>query len=207
MFGDGDTERAVEPLETTPGLPVRTDAARENDASTDPGGVAADDEPGGTFPTDEPSGWTDILTGCDGPRYWDRVVTSEQARNARHHRTATIALVEFAGIDAVARRWGSDLALGLFIRLARVLASGIRSSDHIARVGRTRFAVLLVETDEILAINFVDRVRARCEADVDPVANGLRMAIGWASPAPGGHLADAQRVAAERLHRDLASRA
>lgn len=217
MIGEGETQWAGEPREWTAEGAAGDGAGRPSEMPTDvpenveplaaaEGAAVTGELPDAVLP-DEPAGWTDVLTGCDGPRYWDRVVTSEQARNARHHRTATIVLVEFAGIDAIARRWGNDLALQLFLRLARELAGGIRSSDHIARIGRTRFAVLLVETDEVLAINFVDRIRDRCESDIDPVANGIRIAIGWASPPPDGHLADAQHVAAERLEADLSQRA
>lgn len=155
----------------------------------------------------EAEAWKDRLTGCDGPRLWDRDLASEQERNTRHRRTATIALVELAGIDVAAERWGRDLAEQLFLRLSRVLASGIRSSDHIARIAPTRFGVLLVETDEILAINFVDRIKAMCASDIDPEVHGFRIAIGWASPTVGGELAAAQELAGERLDDDLHRRA
>lgn len=203
MIGEGETSRAVEPPPQKLGAGDGSVMSRQGDGPMDGPTSSVEGTNADGFLAEVPVGWTDALTGCDGPRYWDRIVISEQARNERHRRTATIALIEFAGIDGVAQRWGTDLALRLFLRLARALASGIRSSDHIARIGRTCFAVLLVETDEIAAINFVDRVRAQCEADVDPVANGFRMAIGWASPAVGGNLDDAQRMAMERLEADV----
>ena len=110
-----------------------------------------------------PSGWTDPLTGTDGPRLWDRVISSEVARVSRYHRPATVVLVDVAGLDDFARAWGTDVAERLFIQLARTMSVESRSSDHIARIDRTRFAILLTETDEIAAINFVERVRAACE--------------------------------------------
>jgi diguanylate cyclase (GGDEF)-like protein len=146
-----------------------------------------------------PFGWTDGLTDTDGPRMWEKVVKSEQSRNARHRRTSTIVLVEVLGLDSAAERWGAALSLQLFVELARELSKGIRSSDHIARVQSARFGVLLTETDEISAINFVDRIKARCCETFDPVAKGLRLAVGWASPPVGGDLAEALRVAEERL--------
>lgn len=190
------------------------DAATPNDAPTPVGAASTDDaatpsdptpphaEVGDQLPRAEPPspyGWTDVLTGTAGPLAWDRLVAAEQARNARHGRTATIALAEISGFDAAAASWGRDLATHLFVRLGRVLASGIRSSDHIARIGPTRFGVLLTETDEILAINFVDRVRALCRAEVDPASNVVRLVLGWASPPAGGRLADAHALAEERL--------
>jgi GGDEF domain-containing protein len=71
----------------------------------------------------------------------------------------------------------------------------IRSSDHIARIDRTRFAVLLTETGEIAAINFVERVRAACERQ----PGELRIAIGWASPTGKADLHDAMTLAEQRL--------
>jgi diguanylate cyclase (GGDEF)-like protein len=197
MIGGQEPARGVGPLEEGPESRPPVNHVAEVLAP-----VAA--EVATSFLDLDPDGWTDVLTGCDGPRFWDRVISSEQARNLRHERTATIALIEFAGIEVAAQRWGQDLARQLFQRLARVLASEIRSSDHIARIGQTRFAVLLVETDEILAINFVDRIRHRCASEIDPELHGFRIGIGWASPAVGGSLREAQRLAAERLQAELA---
>jgi diguanylate cyclase (GGDEF)-like protein len=151
-----------------------------------------------------PSGWTDVRTGTDGPRYWDRVITSEQARHRRYRRPATIALAEIAGLDVLANRWGPDVAERLFVKLARALAGEVRSSDHIARIERTRFAMYLTETDEVAAINFVERARASCEALLGLARADVRVGIGWASPPPNGGLADANEFAAARLAADLA---
>lgn len=150
-----------------------------------------------------PAGWADVLTGTDGPRYWDRILASEQARLRRYRRPATIALAEIAGLDALARRWGPDVAERLFVKLARALAGEVRSSDHIARIERTRFAIFLTETDEVAAINFIERARAACEAHLGLARNDVRVGIGWASPPPKGGLADAHEVAAARLDADL----
>jgi diguanylate cyclase (GGDEF)-like protein len=151
-----------------------------------------------------PTGWTDLRTGTDGPRYWDRVITSEQARLRRYRRPATIAVAEIAGLDALATRWGADVAERLFVRLARALAGEVRSSDYIARIERTRFAIYLTETDEVAAINFVERARASSEALLGLARDDVRVGIGWASPPPKGGLAEAYDIAASRLAADLA---
>jgi GGDEF domain-containing protein len=87
----------------------------------------------------------------------------------------------------------------LFVQLSRALARRIRKSDTIARIGPARFGVLLTETDEISAINFVDNIKDRCCGKFDPEANGLHLLVGWASPEVGGRLADALHVAETRL--------
>jgi diguanylate cyclase (GGDEF)-like protein len=149
-----------------------------------------------------PSGWNDALTGTDGPRLWDRVISSEVARVNRYARPATVVLIEFAGLDVHARRWGIDVSERLFTHLARTLAVELRSSDHIARIARTRFAILLTETDEIAAINIVERVRAACEYQLG-ASDLVRIAIGWASPSTTSDLRAAVDVAAERLADEL----
>lgn len=179
--------------------PVSLNPGPDLDALGESSSAAADD-----LFLPSPTGWTDVLTGTDGPRYWDRVLTSEQARLRRYRRPVTIALAEIAGLDVLARRWGVDVAERLFVKLARALAGEVRSSDHIARIERTRFAVYLTETDEVAAINFVERARVSCEALLGLARNDVRVGIGWASPPVKGDLAEAHATAAARLAADLA---
>ena len=149
-----------------------------------------------------PSGWSDALTGTDGPRLWDRIVSSEVARVSRYRRPVTVALVEIAGLDRYARKWGIDVAERLFVQLARTISVNVRSSDHIARVERTRFALLLPETDEIAAINVVERVRAACEFQLG-TSDLVRIAIGWAGSSTTTDLRLGIQIADTRLEDEL----
>ena len=167
----------------------------------EPSGTSdADARPTGGVIAPDPSSWSDPLTGCDGPRLWDRLLSSEVARVRRYRRPATVALIEIVGFDELERVWGDEIAERTFVRLARTLATEIRSSDHIARIERTRFGVLLTETEEIAAINFVERVRAACERQ----PGELRIAIGWASPTAKSDLHAALATAEERLVAEIA---
>jgi diguanylate cyclase (GGDEF)-like protein len=152
-----------------------------------------------------PSGWSDPLTGTDGPRLWDRLVSSELARVRRYHRPATVALIEIAGMGPFASLWGADVAERTFVKLARTLAVEIRSSDHIARIDRTRFAILLTETDEVAAINFIERARAACERHLTAPSSTIRIAIGWASPTATNDLRATIDLAEQRLSHELQS--
>jgi len=152
----------------------------------------------------EPSGWSDPQTGTDGPRLWDRLMISESARVRRYKRPATVVLVEVIGIDGLARLWGPRVAEHALAAAARILAKEIRTSDHIARLERLRFGVLLTETTEIAAINFVERARASCERDLQVATEVVNVAFGWASPPKNGDLSDAMALAAERLAAEIA---
>mgnify|MGYP003288574987 CR=1 FL=1 len=149
-----------------------------------------------------PSGWSDPLTGTDGPRLWDRIVSSEVARVSRYRRPVTVALIEIVGLDRYARKWGIDVAERLFVQLARTIAVNIRSSDHIARIDRIRFALLLTETDEIAAINIVERVRAACEFQLG-ASDLVRIAIGWAGSSTTTDLRLGIEIAGTRLAEEL----
>jgi diguanylate cyclase (GGDEF)-like protein len=151
-----------------------------------------------------PSGWSDPQTGTDGPRLWDRLMISESARVRRYKRPATVVLVEVVGIAGLARLWGPRVAEHALAAAARILAKEIRTSDHIARVEQLRFGILLTETTEIAAINFVERARAACERDLQVATEAVNVAFGWASPPKSGDLTDAMELAAKRLDAELA---
>jgi diguanylate cyclase (GGDEF)-like protein len=151
-----------------------------------------------------PTGWTDTRTGVDGPRLWDRLIISESARVRRYKRPATVVLVEIAGLEAVASLWGARTAETTLTVAARALAQEIRTSDHISRLDASRFGILLTETTEIAAINFVERARASCELQLQRGEGALGIAFGWASPPQDGDLSDALTLATERLAAEMA---
>jgi diguanylate cyclase (GGDEF)-like protein len=154
-------------------------------------------------PVPPPNGWADQLTGTDGPHYWDRLIISETARVRRYKRPATIVLVEIAGLTRLGQLWGPDVAERTLVSAARTLSQSIRTSDHIARIEPIRFGILLTETSEIDAINFVERARVSCERDLRVASEVVGVAFGWASPPKSSDLADAFAVATSRLVAEL----
>jgi len=157
-------------------------------------------------PVSGPSGWSDPTTGTDGPRYWERLILSESARISRYKRPATVVLVEIAGLADLGRLWGPRVVEHTLASAARILSKEIRTSDHIARIEPLRFGVLLTETTEIAAINFVERARTACDRDLQVATEVVGVAFGWASPPNGGDLSDAMAIATKRLEAELAER-
>lgn len=151
----------------------------------------------------EPHGWSDSLTGADGPRLWDRLVTSEQARLRRHGGSVTVVMLELVGFTELAAWVGRDVAVQSFGRLSHIIGGEIRSSDHIARVAANRFAVLLIETDEVRTLNFVDRLLRACQPEIDALGGLVRIGVGWASPMPAHDLTGAMALAEQRLASDF----
>jgi diguanylate cyclase (GGDEF)-like protein len=166
---------------------------------------AADAEPIAivAVPVPPPSGWNDPLTGTDGPHYWDRLMISEAARVRRYKRPTTVVFVEIAGLTRLGQLWGADVVERTLISAARTLSQSMRTSDHIARIEPIRFGIMLTETAEIAAINFIERARASCERDLRVASEVVGVAFGWASPPKTWDLADAVALAQKRLEAEL----
>lgn len=135
------------------------------------------------------------------PDEWASALDDEAARVARYHRPATIALVELAGLDRLAERVGRAAAERLVPPIATTIHRHARASDRLAYLDEARFGILLIETDEVNAINFVERIRSQCDVWLAAGAVTLRLSVGWAEIRSGGREA-AVREAEDRLFAD-----
>lgn len=156
---------------------------------------------GASEPAEEPS--SDTLTGLLSASRWARVVSDEDARIRRYRRAATIVMIELDGLDRLTARLGDAAGERLVPAVADTIHRLARESDFVARLGDGRFAVLLPETDEIQAINYVERVRRTCDLWLESGAVALRLAMGWASASGDESLQDAGRVATERMFAEI----
>jgi diguanylate cyclase (GGDEF)-like protein len=159
------------------------------------------DDPATTLGDDNPApAATDALAELLLPPEWERILGREDARVRRYGRPATIVLIELDGLDRLAGALGQDAGDRLIVAVAEMLSSHKRGADQLARLDVGRFGVLLPETGEVEAVNYVERVRSVCDLWLEAGAIALRLAIGWAAPPVGGTLGDALAVAEERLH-------
>jgi diguanylate cyclase (GGDEF)-like protein len=146
---------------------------------------------------------TDPLTGLLLPAEWNRIVGDEAARIHRYGRPATVVLFELDGLDKLIAVLGPEAGDRILPALTDVLSRHARAADHLARLGPGRFAVLLPETGEVEAVNYVERVREACELWLESGAIAMRLAIGWAAPPTDGGLADAVALAQDRMYFEL----
>ena len=142
---------------------------------------------------------TDALTGLLTVDEWNRIVADEDARVNRYRHPATVVVIELDGLDRLVATLGREAGDRVLPALADALSRNARAADHLARLGPSRFGVLLPETGEVEAINYVERVRAACDLWLESGAIALRLAMGWASPGPESSLADAVARAHERM--------
>ena len=192
-------ETAARPPVTTTQRPVSgangTSASFDRGATQAVAGAATDGRP--TPPR------TDPLTGLLRQAEWDRILVDEAARIDRYGRPATVVFIDVEGLDKLTSVLGPAAGDRILPALASVLARQARGSDHVARLGPGRFGVLLTETGEVEAVNYVERVRSACELWLESGAIAMRLAIGWAAPPPEGGLADAFALAQDRMFAEL----
>ena len=92
------------------------------------------------------------------------------------------------------RRWTTAICS----KLSGLAAAGA------CRLAETRFGVVLTETDEIAAINFVERVREAGPKSMPKGFDELQFRFGWASAKPGDSADTLVRRAETRLAAELA---
>ena len=145
---------------------------------------------------------TESLPPLASPSRWATWLDEEAARRARYDRPATIVLVELAGLERLADRVGQAAADQLIPPVAATIRRHARASDRLARLDATRFGVLLVETDEVSAINYVERIRSYCDVWLAAGGVSLRLSVGWAEIRPDRTVDAAVREAEQRMFDD-----
>lgn len=167
-------------------------------------GPPAGDRPPWTMPELElarrsvPPEWT--LAELADPAAWSRTIREESARVARYGYPVTVVIAELAHLDALVDRFGRGVADRVATEAARSLVSESRAADRIAWLGDARFGVLLLETAEIAAGAYVERVRAAANGWLESTGLSIRLSLGWASPAEGGDVMAAAATAEQRMH-------
>jgi diguanylate cyclase (GGDEF)-like protein len=147
-----------------------------------------------------PDPFIDPLTGLDTLLAWERALAAENARYVRYRRPVTVVVAEIDGLSRLVDRFGAEPARRVLPAVGDAMRRYARRTDQVAPVGGGRFLVLLPETDEVAAINYVERVRVACERWLESGAVALHLAIGWASPTQVGEVDTAMRVAEERMY-------
>ncbi len=118
----------------------------------------------------------------------------------RYRRPVGVVVAELDGLLRFEGRFGSDAGSRVLAAVGDAMRRNARRTDRVAHVGGGRFLVMLPETDEIQAINYVERVRGECERWLEAGAVALHVSIGWASPSAVGELDTALRTAEERMY-------
>lgn len=141
----------------------------------------------------------EIFDALESAAAWRGIIALEAARVTRYRRSATVVIVDLEGVDRLAARLGPESVDRLLPAVAGTLRREARSADRIARLASARFGVLLPETDEIEAINWIERVRQTTDLWLEASAVSLRLRFGWAELGPDGNVDAVLGLARERL--------
>lgn len=215
--GGSDPEAATADIEVEDATADETEGSDDEATSDDAplweanderGGATAEPEPDDEGDSDEtPSAaglsGVDALTGLLDHAAFARLVAIEDVRMQRYHRPATVVIFELSGLDRLTERLGPEAADRVIPALADTMRRLARNVDFVARLAPGRFGVLLPETDEIAAINYVERVRRACELWLESGAIALNLAAGWAGSTGDPTLTDDQRLATDRMYVEL----
>jgi diguanylate cyclase (GGDEF)-like protein len=193
--GDGTADAPVADSGATDIEPTEIDAT-EIDATDEAGEVAA------TAPLATSRG-RDSLTGMLDAVAFEEVMAQEEAREQRYGHPATVIVFELDGLQKLVDRLGPDTGDRIETAVGDTIKRLARRADHVARLERGRYAVLLPETDEVAAINYVERIRRACELWLESGAIAMRLAIGWASTSGDSGLSGAVRIATDRMRQEL----
>ncbi|HET9756947.1 MAG TPA: GGDEF domain-containing protein [Candidatus Limnocylindrales bacterium] len=145
----------------------------------------------------------DALTGLLDATAFEEAMSHEEARQKRYGHPATVIVFELDGLAKLVDRLGSDTGDRIETAVGDAIMRLARRADHVARLDRGRYAALLPETDEIAAINYVERIRRACDLWLESGAIAMRLAIGWASTTGDTGLSGAIRVATDRMRVEL----
>jgi len=131
---------------------------------------------------------------------WSRTIREESARVARFGHPVTVVMAELPRLDVVIDRFGRGVGDRIATEAAHLLASEGRESDRLAWLGDAQFGVLLLETGEMSAGHYVERVRTATDGWLESTGLSIRLSLGWASPGEGGDVMAAAATAKQRMH-------
>jgi diguanylate cyclase (GGDEF)-like protein len=160
---------------------------------------------GGGLDAENPEGeeaLVDPTTDFATRRAWNEAFRREEHRLARYGSRVTLVIIEIDGLGLPDTMLDPGAAGRLIQPLEALLLRNARAADVLARTARWRFAALLPETDDVAAINYVERVRSECDTWLETRGFDVRLAIGWAQATAGGTLSEALRLAEVRMDDD-----
>ena len=185
-------------------VPYRVDVSpmSADSAAGTPGFTVGDSTPINGSRTSSPSR---PLAGIDDAITWKRVTDAEIVRMARYNHPATIVLVEVDGLNRLIAALGPNAGERVIEATAATIRTEARSTDTVARLGPARFGILMPETNEIVAINFTERVRDICDRWLQTGSIALRVAIGHSAMTSALGIVGAMQLSQENLDRERRS--
>ena len=105
----------------------------------------------------------DSLTHISNTRGFDRDLTREISRARRSEKPVTVLLMEIDEFDDLYESYGDRRGQFVIKKIAERLSSNLRATDSLARLGRSKFAVLIPGGGEMVSQEIAERMRKDIE--------------------------------------------
>jgi GGDEF domain-containing protein len=151
------------------------------------------------FGTDAGRQPTDALAALDDVATWGRRITGEGGGGRPYPRPVSIVRIELAGLAALDGAQGEAAGDRLVGAMADTLRQLARDTDHVARLGRGGFGVIMPGTPDDAASTYVSRVKRAFEPWLQPDADAVGPVIGWATTSGNLDLVDVELAAMRRM--------
>jgi diguanylate cyclase (GGDEF)-like protein len=142
----------------------------------------------------------DALTGLANYRELMDTLERERRRSGRSGHSFSVLLLDVDNLKRINDRMGHLAGNRALKRLANVLKQQCRATDVGARYGGDEFAVVLIESDEKMALQVAERIEAAMKDD--PEGPAISVSIGIAVyPDDGSTAQDLLESADQQLYR------
>ena len=108
----------------------------------------------------EVQAWTDYLTGLSNRRHFVDLAVRELARAIRFQRPLSLLVIDFDHFKDINDTWGQRAGDIVLQEVSRVLRQALRDEDILGRIGGEEFAVVMVETEGVDAVEVAQRLCA-----------------------------------------------
>ena len=105
----------------------------------------------------------DPLTGIYNRRYTMDTLKNEIKRYGRHGITFSILIMDVDHFKRINDTWGHPAGDRVLNRIGRALASGLRTTDTVGRIGGEEFMVILPYTNRECAVTVAEKIRGTVE--------------------------------------------
>lgn len=144
----------------------------------------------------------DQLTGLLNRREFDRILAEEEERALRFDHPFALILVDIDHFKSVNDRHGHPAGDAVLREVARRLGEEVRSVDRVARFGGEEFALIIMQSDGVAALEMARRVCAAVEREPilvrDTLALNVTVSAGAASMPKGARTTEELVTAADR---------
>ncbi|MFZ2103568.1 MAG: diguanylate cyclase [Oricola sp.] len=119
----------------------------------------------------------DSLTALFNHRTFHELLKEEAARTRRFNRPVSLLMIDIDHFKQVNDNCGHQAGDAILRGLSDLLVRQARAVDHVCRYGGEEFTVILPETDEVVAMQIAERLRAEVQRQRFDIGGGKKIGI------------------------------